>query len=149
MENKKYKPTLREIAKEMGTPLVREYSKASNAIRRGFKNIGDLALGGLFGGTTGLVGGYITPSAIRYFRELKQNCSVEEEPSSSMIIGGRLGTLLTGASQGLGYGYFCEKGHPEVLLIPLVTNLASGLYEWYNHSKNKVIREHQTEEEQK
>ena len=61
--------------------------------------------------------------------------------------GGIFGTLtglgLT-VAEGIGYWYIARKGYPNflVLALPLATNVASGLYEYGAHVKQRLIERH-------
>ena len=39
------------------------------------------------------------------------------------------------------YQNVVENGHPEVFALPVVTNVASGLYEWYRSARRRVVEE--------
>lgn len=49
-------------------------------------------------------------------------------------------------AQVMGYSYAVEHDHPEALLIPIVTNVASGVYEAgrsvYDNARQRVLKKH-------
>ena len=134
LENIKCAPTRKEVVHEM-------LSDAKRLTRKiGSKTINTSA-SFIYCGVAGFVGAlsfpYIVPSLAIY--DAKDN--EKKHPIINRV--GDLG-IYTGIIIGLiadvvGYGYLVYNDHPEVLAIPATTNAISGIYEWYNHTRRKII----------
>ena len=76
---------------------------------------------------------YVIPSIASSF-VIKND--LKEEPGNELP-GSVLG-LFSLAAQAYGYYYLYKKGHPEILLLPVATNVVSGIYEWARSAKRRV-----------
>jgi hypothetical protein len=145
-----YQPTRKEVFGEMVNG-VRQYFSGDN-----LKNIGSKLkqTGGNFLTAVGLVSvcPYILPTTIRGVKDAKTSSSGETEFDATHHVGystGLLGGLALDVVQITGYSYAVENDHPEALLIPVVTNVASGVYEvgrsMYKNARERVLEKHKTE----
>ncbi len=94
---------------------------------------------------------YILPTTIRSIK-VAFDIKKEEESrgevrkiSLAQNIGGFtgfFGGIAALGAQGAGYIYFVKNGCPEMLAIPIVTNILSELYELRRNAKQRVGRKH-------
>lgn len=110
---------------------------------------------GLYGTT---IAPYIIPTSYRFMRNIAKEC--DEHPSKNTnpigdIIGGLSG-LATGVVGWLvSIGLYAdislnkEHPHPEILAIPIATNLASGVYEigrvTYRNAESRLVERRKIE----
>lgn len=144
-KNSGYKPSKREVVGRMFGDTGRFFGKASRNIKNtiAYKNVKD------FFGSIGYTGGclviapYIIPTDVRF---LTEPFSTENPMTTAKGIGGIIGFLggAVGIMGQLAGGIYLanDEHHPEVLLIPLATNLASGAYEWYRKTRKTISGEH-------
>lgn len=82
---------------------------------------------------------YVLPTAKKFFKSKALISSEIAEYGMGAIAG-----IALGAAQIAGYSYMVEKGNSEILLIPIATNIASGIYEAgrgiYNNAKQKLLK---------
>jgi len=135
-----YNPTKKEIVKEIGSGFKSTFSKEN--LKDFGKNLKD------FGGYCGFVfslvsiAPYIIPSTIRSLNEP----SSPEDKETSMNKAEEVGAF-TGLGGGV-IGWFVQLGSyvhiadkynlPEIGLIPVATNVLSGIYEFGRHSYKKA-----------
>lgn len=130
-----YKPKLKEIVKEMG-------SEINEGIYKSIINIKDFGVSYLKTVGAILSISYFIPYSNKLWKYTK--IATDKEISKAEIAGNFFGTItgIVGVLTQL-YGIYplaVKKGHPEILLLPVVTNIASGLYTWQKHVKKEVIK---------
>ena len=141
MKNQKYQPTQKEILNEMGYQLGENLKKFKEKSLVTIKNTKDFFSGYLTGVVDTIALTHVGNSVLeKVFTGLfeEKNTSVEET-SESNIRGASIGAITSLIAQGYIYYKLVDDGHPETLLIPVATNIASGLYEWQKRSKLKII----------
>lgn len=154
-----YKPTKKEIAKEMASGArdflrpsrimerTPERSQVRDTLARTGRDIGEFSsyffqIAGLI-----MVAPYIIPTAVRSLWE------IIDEPvgdySVAQNMGGNVGAwtgIVLDVGQVGGYVYAAREGHPEALLIPVATNTASGVYELgrmgWNNARQRLLDRH-------
>ncbi|MDP4039696.1 MAG: hypothetical protein Q8P57_03900, partial [Candidatus Pacearchaeota archaeon] len=102
------------------------------------------------------LGPYILPTTIRLFKY--EETSSSEESSEEIKLdathhvgfsAGFFAGIGLDIAQVMGYSYAVEQDHPEALLIPVVTNVASGVYEvgrsMYKNARQRILEKHKTE----
>ncbi len=123
-----YKPTKKEVLKEMW-----------DGIRKSFNDVKNISKESVIGAFTRNTFLYIIPSA------LKSDTYMFKDSFPVKIGGGMLG-MIGIAGQMTVYNEVYKKGYPEALLIPVATNVASGIYELtrysYNKAKKQLIKNH-------
>jgi hypothetical protein len=145
-----YKPTGKEVFGEMVNG-IRQYFSDDN-----FKNIGSKLkqTGENFLVAAGAVSicPYILPTTIRRIKDSKSSSNEDIQFDATDHIGystGFLSGMALDFAQIIGYSYAMEHNHPEALLIPVVTNVASGVYEvgrsMYKNARQRVLEKHKTE----
>ena len=91
---------------------------------------------------------YISPTAFRVWKEDKSS-GKNDVADKIELTAGLLGAIAITYAQAEGYLYAVEHDHPEALLIPVATNVASGVYEIgrkiYNNTRQKLISKHNAE----
>ena len=80
---------------------------------------------------------HFLPTSMRKGIEYATDCSSNKSHVGSVM--GLCVGLYALASQSYAYYHFAKNGHPEILAVPIVTNLASGIYELYKNAKDKII----------
>lgn len=144
---KNYEPTKREIRTEILRDLRGLLSK-ENLSRTGksLKKFGAFA-GGVCGAI--IVIPYCIPTAIRGLRETESQTG---QLTLAENVAGWTGAIPGAAIdvvQGCGYHYLATHNHPEVLAVPVATNVVSGLYEVsravYKNARQKLIGRHNRE----
>jgi len=142
-----YQPTRKEVLSETWNGVRSKFTR-ENASKFGksLKAFSEYTLGI---GSLMLAIPYIVPTAVRNFRNVDENTS---KTTLAEDIGGYTGTacgILADIGQLGGYYYVAKEGYPEFLLIPVATNLASGIYEigrkMYNDAKQRVLEKHKPE----
>ena len=85
----------------------------------------------------------LMPYTIPSFSTSSRGLPIKEpaELSDNEMLFGAFAGVISWVGSAIGIGYAGYHNHPEVLGIPVATNIASGLYEWYAHSKNKLVEE--------
>jgi len=129
--NKDYEPTKGEILEEAFSQ-VRTLVHKDN-IKETFNTIEEFGKTawrfGLFMVTTP----YMLPTAVRNYRdgssEGKLGNPKYEQAQYAGALTGFFGGIGADVAQMAGYLYLDFNGHPEVLAIPVATNVASGIYE--------------------
>jgi hypothetical protein len=132
----KYKPTKREVCVEIFNGI--------KSTGKGLKEFGQMARTGfeIFN-----VGPYCIPTAARIARDTIRAGPAQADDSSyragflGAVTGLTFGIAGT-AFQVLGYNYAVQHDHPEVLAVPVVTNLVSGALELYRNAKQRVVERH-------
>jgi len=75
-------------------------------------------------------------------QEIEKFCNRDGRLSEAKLNGRVIGLVLglvTGLVAVVGIPvYGLDKGYPEALAIPIATNIVSGVYEWYRHTRNKI-----------
>ncbi|MFH1310941.1 MAG: hypothetical protein ABIH65_00880 [Nanoarchaeota archaeon] len=79
---------------------------------------------------------YLIPTNVRSCKQATGNKSVSNITIGGFMCGVYSGVLLTG-HEIIYYLENINKGNLEILTVPLITNLASSLYELFRHYKNK------------
>jgi len=137
-ERPQYKPTLREVIGEMSQDLASPVSRTVSDLTRKIKEadfktpLKDFFI--LAGGIASVIQllPYILPTHLKIKRSSKSR-----DLNVAQNIGGYTG-MGVGFLGIMGQAYLYGE-HPKYLLVPLATNLASGLYEWQKHAKQRVI----------
>ncbi len=141
-----YNPARKEVFGEMINGIRQSFGKDN------LKNIGSKLkqTGKNFLVGAGLLSicPYVLPTTIRGVKDLESSSSEETLFDSTHHVSfstGLLSGLALGVAQVMGYSYAAENGHPEALLIPLATNVASGIYEigrsMYDGARQKVLQD--------
>lgn len=139
----KYEPTRREVVREMARSL-----KVSRANLKSLKNI---AMDFVASATSTAFALYIIPKVARCIRSKEDSSNSEEVDFSSDIqeIGlyaGFITGVVSWSAQTAAYSYAARNGHSEALLIPVATNVASGVYEigrfMYNRARDRLLERH-------
>ncbi len=94
---------------------------------------------------------YIIPTTVRLHRDI-ESLGEKVEIDVADYIGLSAG-LIAGVGSYIvqvgGYLYAVEHDHPEALLIPVATNVVSGVYEVgrkiYNNARQKILDKHNAE----
>ncbi|MFA4960421.1 MAG: hypothetical protein WC548_02045 [Candidatus Pacearchaeota archaeon] len=90
---------------------------------------------------------YVTPTTRRVVKECIEKIKrVEKVPSDEMLFGysfGFIAGVLTTFGEIYLYSYLITHDHPESLLIPVTTNLASAGYELYKKTKEEIKERNQ------
>ena len=145
-----YQPTKKEVFGEM-VKEIRQHFRGDNV-----KNIGSKLkqTGENFLVAAGLVSicPYILPTIIRGVKDSKSSSYENTQFDATHHVGysiGLLSGLALDVAQVMGYSYAVEHDHPEALLIPVATNVTSGVYKIgrsiYNNARKKVLEKHKTE----
>jgi len=152
-----YQSTRKEVLSEILNGVrsgVRSKFTKENASKVGksLKDFGAYAVG--TGGRM-LAFLYIAPTVVRIIRDPKPDKPDSDSSpyySSAEIIGGYTGTIggiVADFGQVVGYTYAATEDHPEFLLIPVATNVASGVYEIgrkiYSDAKERFLEKHKPE----
>ena len=158
--------------KETSNKIERSFKETSYRVRKSFKEapykVGrSLIISGKSFGFTALLTARLShtlPTFIRYGCDANVKSDTNETPPTQRkkslgefsryevisVVSGICSGLVVGVGGQLsGYVYALEKGYPEVLLIPVATNVASGAYEigrkMYNNARQRVLEKHKTE----
>jgi hypothetical protein len=134
-----YKPTTGEVLGEMGSMLKDFRSSLSEPIKDVSKFFSSIIKVNL--------APYFIPTTI-YRLDAKLDDRKEEKIDNSNRWGDFVGLAGLSIQAAIYYSIVTskgdsevlEKGHPEVLLIPLATNLASGAYEFYRIARENVVK---------
>jgi len=147
---KEYQPTRKEVFGEMVNE-VKQYFSEDNLKNIGtkLKQIGETSLG--MAEFTSLFP-YVLPTTIRALKDAKTSLSGKTEFNPTYNVGfpaGFVGGIGLNIVQVMGYSYAVKQDNPEALLIPVVTNVASGVYEFgrsmYKNVRQRVLEKHKTE----
>ncbi len=144
----KYRPTKGEVWGEVWNGIKSKFTKEK--FSRTGKALKDFSEE-WYEGTKGMVIlPYVVPSVRRSVREYKRDVKFPLwTVKDTGVAAGFVTGFVADMGQIIGYGYVVSKGHPEVLLIPVVTNVASGVYETgrslYRDAKQKVLDRHDAE----
>lgn len=125
-QNNEYKPTLKEIAGQMGKDVVNVSYKLGKFGKEFVKDFGESFL-------RVSVLPYMLPNLFRNFEGIEEDFL----DSAGGLIGISSG-FFSYAPQVFGYYSLCHKGHPEILLLPVATNVASGLYKLARSAKERM-----------
>ena len=140
-----YNPNGREIVTEM-LKDVGQYFNRNNLEKIGGK-LKETGQHFLWTAGTVTVSPYILPTVVKSFRD-SNTSSDETQLDVTYHVGCGTG-LITGLAidigQIIGYGHAVNNDHPEVLAIPVVTNIASALYEKAKSTKEKLIARHNSQ----
>jgi len=136
MTEENNKAGLEDVCKEMGRDVIGFPKKL-------IRTTSEFASSAIVAGVAMAFVPYFIPTAANKTDECLSNaCPFENQKLSlaektgiatGVIVGGVLD-----AAQICGYHHLAKKGHPEVLAIPVATNVISGLYEWYKSAKKRV-----------
>ncbi len=134
-----YKPNLREIVKEIGSDVKKFFDNTPTMLKATY------GTAKIFGKATGgvIVGPYIIPSIVQAFRKI--DSEIKPIKQHEVIVGQALGVMpgsLVIFSQMHLYSDLIRKGHPEVLLVPVATNILSGIYEWGRSAQRRLVKKH-------
>jgi hypothetical protein len=137
MEN--YNPRLKDISKKIITNAYENTKKFLKPSKEGMMEAARVVVGFPF-----LINAapYMIPSIVRCCREESPSSEEKMSFSDKLAIGAVYINTL-----GLAYGHIaayveaCENGY-EVLAIPAITNIASGIYEMGKKAKKDLIKEH-------
>jgi len=143
-----YQPTKKEVLGEMWDGVRSSFTKEkASKVGKPFKEFGNA---GLEVGWTLLTMPYVIPSFVRGCKDDAVKPSYEFDSNAEMVgaYTGCIGGLVADVGQIVGYAYAVKHDHPEILLIPVATNVASGLYEigrkMYGNAKQRVLEKHKT-----
>lgn len=135
---KEYEPSKKEVRAQMFKDVKSFGKKVSN-----IRNIKDFSVSLI--GSTFVTGTYpyIIPRVYRAFKEHTSSCTSQQNRAEEYGMGpGIVLGICSWFAQMWGYGYLASKGHAKALLIPLATNLASGIYElgakWKKNARERV-----------
>lgn len=136
------KPTLKEIVTEMSKDFCQSAKKTG-------KDAGDVAiLSGVFL-LSPHVAPYMIPTVIRECKEPGPGPTgrTYNAGKTFFTIGFAASLMITYdlhyEKHFAGYAYAMENGHPEVLALPVVTNIGSLLYEAGRKARKKLIARHE------
>jgi hypothetical protein len=143
-----YQPTKREVLSEIWNGVRSKFTRENTSnVGKSLKDfVGMYAVGTAF-----MVGmPYAIPTYARGFKN-HENSDYDLEMNAQIV--GEIGGIVTGVvadiGQVVGYGYAVKEDHPEFLLIPVATNIASGVYEigrkMYNNARQRVLDKHKSE----
>ncbi len=151
---KEYTPTRKEVFEEIGRGLA----KTGKNIGTGLVKTGEAIKNFCMGLGVGLLEiskiPYIIPTYVRQSKELKEKNLGDYHLEKSEIAG----LLASFIASGVGFiGQIAlyehlvkETKHPEIWLVPVATNVASGLYEigrkMYNNARERVIENHKSKD---
>jgi len=130
--NNGYEPTKGEILGEAFSQ-VRTLVHKDN-IRETCNTIKEFSKTALGMGLTIVTAPYMIPTAVRKYRDVESSERKFEHPTHEQAqyagaITGFFGGIGMEIAQLAGYVYLRYHDHPEVLAIPVATNVASGIYE--------------------
>jgi len=145
-----YQPTRKEVFGEMVNE-VKQYFSGDN-----LKNIGTKLrqTGQHFLKMTGAISlfPYVLPTTVRIIKDTKTSSSYKTGVDATHNVGfpaGFVAGIGLDIAQVMGYYSAVKHDHPEALLIPVVTNVASGVYEvgrsMYKNARQRVLEQHKTE----
>ena len=88
---------------------------------------------------------YILPTSVRQIKEYKDEPLQTLSASQNARIGVGFGLgVVTYLGEFIGYAYAATDDHPELLAIPVATNILSGVYEvgrmQYNKARERLVR---------
>ena len=141
----KYEPSRREICAELWCEFKDLSKKIISGTGKSLKEFGSLAS---LGGAVMVVSPYAIPTAVRVFREIK-----DDDGSNKISLAGTVGAyiglycgLAADTGQVFGYAYVADRGYPEAFAIPIATNVISGVYELgrkaYKNARQNVVNRH-------
>lgn len=137
--NKKYEPTKQEVFREM----------AKIAAEGTMYFLGGLLISSVLFGTIP----YYLPTSTRKMNEPSVPASTVSSPNpKSLDVSIAIGSVVALGSwvgQIAGYKYLYDNGYGKLCFLPLVTNVASGLYEigrhMYNVTREELIKRYEAE----
>jgi hypothetical protein len=136
------------MAEEYQPTRIEILSEIWNGVRRCGKSLKDFGKYARKQGELMLTIPYIIPTAVRNIRNAKSDGDLSKYSLAKNIGGitGVIGGLVADIGQVVGYGYAVKEDHPEFLLIPVATNVASGVYEigrkMYANARERVLEKH-------
>ncbi len=133
-----YNPTRREVLEEMARGVFNRDNLKDIGVKLKQTGEGFISMNVFLN-----ICPYILPTTIQGVREVSQT---ENKNSRAENVGLSIG-LVTGlaldAAQVIGYKYAIQHDHSEALLIPVITNVASGVYEvgrkMYTKAKQRLL----------
>tara|TARA_Y100000310_G_scaffold272554_1_gene287615 strand:- start:15356 stop:15814 length:459 start_codon:yes stop_codon:yes gene_type:complete len=141
-----YNPTRKEVLEEVVNRIKQPFNRDRlKAVGTKLKETGKYSIA-----TIGFFSlcPYILPTTIHWIRDGKFFLYQETKHTAcnvGLIIGAVTGIALD-IAQTVGYLHALEYDHPEVLLIPVVTNAVSGICEAgrkvYNNAKQRISDRH-------
>ncbi len=143
----KYEPSSREVRAEIWRGLkdsCREKVKKGEPLKE---------FAGFFGGIGMLmvISPYAVPTAVRVVKDTGLDDGIDDYSLAQNMGGyaGALGGFLADAGQVAGYIYCYNHGCPEIIALPVTTNVVSGIYELgriaYKNARQRAIERHAIE----
>lgn len=145
-----YKPDNKEVAKELikgyADSLRRTKYRLTNnerveqykeSLSKFCKGLGDV----LKAASTVQITPYVIPTLHRKMKEEEKFICIPKrinDASLPLFMGIQIGCMAGGAVQMMMYIDHAEK-HPEIILIPIVSNLASLAYEQWRKAKKRLV----------
>ena len=143
-----YEPTRKEVFVEIFGNIGGDYFTKDNIrnLRKGFTDASKI----FFASTATLVSApYVVPSFSRLIKEVGDEDVQLKVLERIGLHSGFFTGLVADIGQLFGYFYLAVDDHPEALLIPLATNVVSGLYEIGRHKyrsvRNRLVEKHRRE----
>lgn len=135
---KKYQPTQREVYAEMWNGVKNSFSKKIGKPLREFGYSAVTVIAGC------AFGPYVVPTLARKLRRMDTKSSITQDIGIGV---GMAGGIAAFVAQTAIYGYVAGYlKHPEVALVPVATNIASGLYEigrkMHSDAKQRLLHKH-------
>ncbi len=147
----KYEPTRREVYSEMWREFRRQFNDfrdfLSEETEKPLKALKEFGYEAVRDAGALMVAPYVIPTVAVVTREAPKKSLTWAEISGGLV--GIIGGLAALYGQAIGYTYLARHDHPEVLAIPVATNVVSGAYEiWrsgYRSARNRIIERHSSD----
>lgn len=129
-------PTKMEVISEMGLMVKSAIGSPLGPIKNGAGHVYDFARKEADFFRKGL----LASTELNYLLSSgRMDSYLEDFPEkSSEVFPATIGFFGGLATQRYAYYHLVKEGHPEALLFPLMTNLASGVYEWQRKAKEHL-----------